>query len=175
MKSMQHLLLAAMFVVFCVALHCNAWAYDATYNFTQPSPELVSGFRAKAGATKGGPYIITVDCKKPPLKADGTYDCVVPDITFNPIYGVVSNYDGTGKEMAASAEATASITAPAPGNLKIVVTIRTVSSFTSRGNIIAKTTVTSKEVPAGTIVNTKPINYWNSKTKQYISQTTLVL
>lgn len=162
-------------VLSVIMVAAAAHAYDTTYNFTQPSPELVSGFRAKAGATKGGPYIITVDCKKPPLKADGTYDCVVPDITFNPVYGVVSNYDGTGKEMATSAEATASITAPPPGNLKIVVTIRTVSSFTSRGNITAKTTVTSKEVPAATVVDTRPISYWNSKTKQYISQTTMVM
>ena len=64
---------------------------------------------------------------------------------------------------------------PAPQGLKVVVTIRTVSSFTSRGNITAKTTVTSKEVPADAIVDTKPINYWNSKTKQYISQTVLVM
>lgn len=164
-------IISAMFL----AITSKAAAYDATYTFTQPSPELVAGFKAKAGSSKGGPYTITVDCKKPPLKADGTYDCVVPDITFNPIYGVVSNYDGTGKEMATSAEATASITAPAPGNLKIVVTIRTVSSLTTRGNITAKTTVTSKEVPATAAVDTKPVSYWNSKTKQYISQTTLVL
>lgn len=152
-----------------------ASAYDATFNFTQPSPERVSGFKAKAGATKGGPYTITVDCKTPPLKADGTYDCVVPDITFNPVYGVVSNYDSAGTEMATSSEATASITAPAPGGLKIVVIIRTVSSFTTRGNITASTTVTSKEVPSDAVINTKPIAYWNSKTKQYISQTTLVM
>ena len=65
---------------------------------------------------------------------------------------------------------------PPPQGLKItVVTVRTVSSFTSRGNITAKTTVTTKEVPADTVVDAKPINYWNSKTKQYISQTTLVM
>lgn len=64
----------------------------------------------------------------------------------------------------------------APQGLNItVVTIRTVSSFTPRGNITAKTTITSKEVPAGTVVDTKPVNYWNSKTRQYISQTTLVM
>lgn len=63
-----------------------------------------------------------------------------------------------------------------PQGLKItVVTVRTVSSFTSRGNITAKTTVTTKEVPVDTVVDTKPINYWNSKTKQYISQITLVM
>lgn len=163
-------------LVFSIVLAAAAaHAYDATYNFTQPSPELVSGFRAKAGPTKGGPYTVTVDCKKPTLKADNTYDCVVPGVTFNPIYGVVSNYDSTGKEMATSEEASATITAPPPSGLKIVVTIRTVSSFTSRGNITAKTTVTSKEVPADAIVDTKPVNYWNSKTKQYISQTVLVM
>lgn len=162
-----------LFIILLSASFANA--YDAIYNFTQPFPELVSGFKAKAGATEGGPYTIIVDCKKPPLKDDGTYDCVVPNITFNPIYGVVSNYDSTGKEMETSDEATANITVPAPSNFKIVVTIRTVSSFTSHGNIVAKTTVTSKEVPASTIIDTKPIAYWNGKTKQYISQTTLVM
>ena len=65
---------------------------------------------------------------------------------------------------------------PGPDGLKItVVTVRTVSSLTKQGNIVSKTTVTTKELPAGTVVNTKPIAYWNSKTKQYISQTTLVM
>lgn len=50
-----------------------------------------------------------------------------------------------------------------------------VSSLTPKGNITAKTTITSKEVPVGTVVDTKPIAYWNSKTKQYVSQVTMVI
>jgi hypothetical protein len=95
-----------------------AQAYDATYNFTQANPEIISGFKAKAGPTKGGPYPVTFDCKKPALKADSTYDCVVPGLSYNPVYGVVTNYDSTGKELATSAEATGNLVAGAPGSLK---------------------------------------------------------
>lgn len=165
-------LVIAFFVILVAAA---AHAYDATYTFTQPSPELVSGWKTKAGPTPGGPYPSVVDCKKPAMRADNTYECLHSNVSYNPLYGVVSNYDSEGREMATSQEYKLAITAPAAGGLKIVVTIRTVSSFTSQGNITAKTTVISKQVPADTVVDTNPINYWNSKTKQYISQTTLVM
>lgn len=152
-----------------------AYAYDATFNFTQQYPELVSGWKIKAGPTKGGPYPYIIDCKKPAANADGSFDCLGIGLTANPIYAVAVNYDSAGKESMASNEATMSITVQPPASLKVIVTVRTVSSLTPKGNIIAKTTVTSKEVSAGTVINTKPISYWNNKTKQYISQTTLVM
>lgn len=152
-----------------------AYAYDATFNFTQQYPELVNGWKIKAGPTRGGPYPIIIDCKKPTPKTDGSYDCVGTNLTANPIYAIAVNYDITGKESESSTEATMVLTVPPPADIKIVVTIRTVSSFTGRGNITAKTTVTTKEVSADTVIDTKPIAYWNSKTKQYISQTTLVM
>ena len=59
---LKALLNIAVFFLTIILTTTAALPYDATYNFTQPSPELVSGFKAKAGPTKGGPYTVTVDC-----------------------------------------------------------------------------------------------------------------
>ncbi len=59
----------------------QTFAYDATANFSQAQPELVSGFFLECGPTKGGPYPSVTDCLKPPLKADNTYDCALKDFT----------------------------------------------------------------------------------------------
>ena len=116
---MKRLLIAVAVLLFTTS---SAFAYDATFNFTQQYPELVAGWKIKAGQTKGGPYTRTVDCKKPSVKADGTIDCAMTDLTFNPLYGVVVNYDSTGKESTPSNEATLSVTVPPPGNLKFTIT-----------------------------------------------------
>ena len=115
---MKRLLIAVAVLLFAVS---SAFAYDATFNFSQQYPELVSGWRAKAGPTKGGPYTRTVDCKKPAAKTDGTFDCVVPGLDFSPMYGVVVNYDAAGKESLPSAEASLTVTPPPPTGLKYTI------------------------------------------------------
>lgn len=166
------------FGVACLAcamiIAAKAFAYDATYNFSQPSAELVSGWKAKASATKGGPYNLVVDCKKPAPKQDGSYDCIVPGLTFNPVYGVVSNYDSTGKEMATSTEASVTITAPAPTAPKIVVTVQTISYLSKYGNPIAKTTVKRTEVGADKLVKEGTSSYRNSR-GEYVTNTVVVM
>ena len=64
-------------IVLMVGAFCwrSAHAYDATFNFTQQYPELVAGWKIKAGPTKSGPYPHVIDCKKPPANTDGTFDC----------------------------------------------------------------------------------------------------
>lgn len=152
----------------------KAFAYDATYNFSQPKAELVAGFKAKAGPTAGGPYTISVDCKKPTPKADGSYDCTVPGITFNPVYGVVSNYDSTGKEMATSSEASATIQAPPPSAPKILVTVQTVSKLNRYGKPVATTTVKRTELAANDIVKEGTTSYRNSR-GEYVTDTKIII
>lgn len=136
------LLVTAMFAV-------QAFAYDATFNFSQQYPELVAGWKIKAGPTKSGPYPYVIDCKKPAAKTDGTFDCIGTGLTANPIYAVAVNYDSTGKESAQSNEATTSITVQPPTNLKVVITVTTAVKLSRYGNVIAvNPVVTEKEVPA---------------------------
>lgn len=150
-------------VVFCTLIAAQAFAYDATFNFSQQYPELVAGWKIKAGPTKGGPYPYVLDCHKPVANADGTFDCVGTGLTANPIYAVAVSYDSAGVESAASNEATMTLTVPPPASLKIVVKITTVSKLNKRGNIVASTTVSREEVPADTVVKEGTTGYRNAK------------
>lgn len=147
-----------------------AMAYDVTANFSQDKPELIAGFYLKAGPTKGGPYPNVTDCGKPAAKADGTYDCIGKGYTANPVYAVVANYDGAKKEIATSAEATLSLTVQPPGNLKLVITVQTISTLSRYGNPIAKTTIKRAEVPVGTVVKEGTSSYRN-RAGEYVTNT----
>lgn len=157
-------------VVFCTLIAAQAFAYDATFNFSQQYPELVAGWKIKAGPTKGGPYPYVIDCHKPAANADGTIDCVGTGLTANPIYAVAVSYDSAGVESAASNEATMTLTVPPPASLKIVVKITTVSKVNKRGNVVASTTVAREEVPAGTVIREGTTGYRNAK-GEYITNT----
>lgn len=115
-------IILSLIVAGTLAVPVIASAYDATFNFSQSYPELVAGFKAKAGGVKGGPYPTVIDCKKPTQKTDGTFDCVVPNLSHGTLYGVVVNYDSTGKESAPSAEGTMTIPVSPPSNLKFTIT-----------------------------------------------------
>lgn len=149
-----------------------AYAYDATFNFTQQYPELVAGWKIKAGPTKGGPYPIVIDCKKPAPNVDKSYDCVGTNLTANPIYAVAVNYDSTGKESASSTEATMSITVPPPADIKIGVKITTISRLTSYGNVIASTTI--KRIESATPIKEGTTGYRN-KRGEWVSNTIIAL
>jgi len=168
---MKHILisLTALFL-----LVNTAFAYDATVNYKQQYPELVAGWYVKAGPTKGGPYGNVTDCGKVPIKADSTYDCKVAGYTANPAYLVVVPYDTAKKELAQSAEASVSVVVPAPTDVKVVVTITTVSRFTRYGNIIADTTIKRESIPVGTTVKEGTTSYRN-KSGQYITKTVIVM
>lgn len=163
-----------LWLLLLLFLPAQLFAYDATFNFQQTTPELVSGWKIKAGPTKGGPYPTVVDCGKPAPLADGTYSCEMTGVVFNPLYGVAVNYDKAKVESTPSNEGVLSITVAPPSNLKVVVTVRTVASLTRYGNPTAKTTVTRKSVPDGTVVKEGTSSYWNSKTREYITNTTIV-
>ena len=163
--------LAVLFSVFLLA--GTAFAYDATFNFKQQVPELVGGWYIKAGPTKGGPYANVQDCGKPVMKADSTYDCKVTRYTANPVYAIVVPYDSTKKELAPSLEATASVVVPPPSDVKIVVTIVTVSRITRYGNAIADTTVTRESVPADKVVKEGTVKYRKAD-GTYYTKTTIV-
>ena len=165
--------LALMLIVGVMAIS-QSHAYDATANFSQSQPELVSGFFFKAGPTKGGPYPSVTDCGKPAPKADGTYDCVGKNFTANPVYAVVSNYDSAKKEIATSAEASMSITVQPPGNLKLVVTVTTISKLTRYGNPVATTTIKRVTVPSDKVVKEGTSGYWNSKKREYVTNTVII-
>jgi hypothetical protein len=151
----------------------SALAYDASVNFKQQLPELVAGWYVKAGPTKGGPYANVQDCGKPVMKADSTYDCKVTGYTANPVYAIVVPYDSTKKELAPSLEATASVVVPPPSDIKIVVTIVTVSRITRYGNAIADTTVTRESVPADKLVKEGTVKYRKAD-GTYYTKTTIV-
>lgn len=151
----------------------TVFAYDATFNFKQQVPELVGGWYIKAGPTKGGPYANVQDCGKPVMKADSTYDCKVTGYTANPVYAIVVPYDSTKKELAPSPEATASVVVPPPSDVKIVVTIVTVSRITRYGNAIADTTVTRESVPADKVIKEGTVKYRKAD-GTYYTKTTIV-
>lgn len=151
-----------------------AFAYDATANFSQAHPELVSGFYFKAGPTKGGPYPSVTDCGKPTPKADGTYDCVGKNFTANPVYGVVSNYDAAKKEIATSTEAMMSITVTPPGNLKLIVVVQTISKLNRNGRPTSTTTVKRFETKPGQIVKEGVASYRNSR-GEWVTNTTIIM
>jgi hypothetical protein len=155
-----------------IAIGVNAFAFDATANFSQAQPELVSGFFFKAGPTKGGPYPSVTDCGKPTPKADGTFDCVGKNFTANPVYGVVSNYDSAKKEIATSAEASLSITVQPPANLKMAMVVTTVSKITRRGNVVASTTLAQKEWTSTTREGT---HGYRNKRGEYITTTIIAM
>lgn len=147
-------------------------AYDAVFTFTQSTPELVAGWKIKAGPTKGGPYPYVVDCKKPVANPDGSYDCTGTGLTANPLYAVAVNYDSTGKESVNSNEASLSITVQPPANLKAAIKITTVSKLTNRGNIIATTTV--KRIELDATIKEGTTGYRN-KRGEWVSNTVVAL
>lgn len=98
-----------------------AQAYDATFNFSHPAPNLVQSFRIKYGPTKGGPYPTVVQCGKPNLKADGTYDCTGQNINLDPLYAVAVAVDASGQESLPSNEASYDPVPPAPSGLKYTI------------------------------------------------------
>lgn len=152
----------------------SALSYDATGNFSQLQPELVSGFNFECGPTPGGPYPSITDCGKPTPKADKTYDCVGKNFAANPLYCVVSNYDSAKKKIATSAEASMTITVSPPGNLKLVVTVTTISKLNRYGRPVATTTINRESVPSGTVVKEGTNGYWNSKKREYVSNTVII-
>lgn len=169
MKTITTLILCCM-----LAISTEAMAYDATFNFSQQYPELVAGWKIKAGPTKGGPYPYVLDCKKPAPLADGSIDCVGTGLTANPIYAVAVNYNSAGVESSASNEATMTITVPPPASLKTVVKITTVSKLTRYGNVIVSTTMTKKEMPLDTVIKEGTTGYRNAR-GEYITNTTIAL
>ena len=163
-----------LWILLVLLLPAHVFAYDATFNFSQTTPELVAGWKIKAGPTKGGPYPTVVDCGKPAPLADGTYNCEMPGVAFNPLYGIAVNYDKAKVESLPSTEATLSITVAPPNNLKVVITVRTVAKLTRYGNPTATTTVSRKEVPVDKVVKEGTSSYWNSRTREHITNTTIV-
>jgi hypothetical protein len=155
-------------------LASTAFAYDATFTFNQQYPELVAGWKIKAGPTKTGPYPHIIDCRKPAPNTDGTYSCAGTGLTANPIYAVAVNYNSAGVESATSNEATMSITVGPPTNLKVVVTVQTVSRLSKYGNPIATTTIKRVEVPQDKVVREGTSSYRNSR-GEYVTNTTLVM
>lgn len=163
---MKRFLLFALASVFFVS---SAYAYDATFNFSQDKAELVSGFKVKAGGVKGGPYPTVIQCGKPTAKTDGTYDCVGNGLSYNPIYAVVVNYDSAGKESSPSNEGSLSITVPSPSEPKISLKITTVS-YLQRGKVVAKTSIAkvTGDVKEGT-------TSYRDRSGRYITNTVVAL
>jgi hypothetical protein len=169
MKRPIYALSAFILVFFLVAVQCFSAdrQIHAEWNrYVGPTGATVTGFKLyKEGVlacTFPGNDLVASDC---------TTDITKLDTSFT-----LTSTFSDGKESPQSPPYILRDYGPGPDGLKItVVTVRTVSSFTAKGNIVAKTTVTTKQVPADTIVNTKPINYWDSRKRQYISQTTLVM
>lgn len=114
--------LIALSILGLVAVASNAFAYDATFNFSHPSPSVVAGFRIKVGAVKGGPYPTIIQCGKPSAKPDGTYDCVGTGLNLDPMYAVAVAYDSANQESPPSNEATYDPAPPAPAGLKYTIT-----------------------------------------------------
>ena len=165
-------LFAILLVMSWASIAC---AYDATFNFTQQYPELVAGWKIKAGPTKTGPYPHVIDCKKPAPNADGSYDCLGVGLTANPIYAVAVNYNGAGVESPQSPEATMSITVPPPASLKVVVTVRTVSKLNRNGNPISVTTVKKEEVPIDKVVKEGTSSGYRNKYGEWVVSTVIVM
>lgn len=161
-------------IAITVLLAVKAFAYDATFNFTQQYPELVAGWKIKAGPTKGGPYPHVIDCKKPAANSDGSYDCIGTGLTANPIFAVAVNYDSAGKESAQSPETTMAIAVPPPAAPKIAIKVTTISKVGRRGNVTSETTVSKSEVPEGAIVKEGTTTYRNSR-GEYVSNTIIVM
>lgn len=149
-----------------------AQAFDVTGNFSQAKPELVSGFKLECGPTKGGPYPNVQDCGTPAIKADGTYDCVVKGLAYNPVYCVASNYDKNKVKIATSAEASLTVPVAPPANLKLVVTVQTVSKIPWWGKPDVKTTITrettDRDVTEGTV------STWDARKREQVTTTTFV-
>jgi hypothetical protein len=150
-----------------------AFGYDATLNFKQQYSSLVSGWFVKAGPTKGGPYPNIQDCGKPAVKPDGTFDCKVTGYTANPVYAVVVPYDGAKTELVPSAEVTASVSIPAPSDVKIVIVITTVASVNRYGLIVSSTTVKKESVPLDKVVKEGTTSY-RTRDGKYVTNTVIV-
>jgi hypothetical protein len=161
-------------IILLFSMVASSAAYDATGNFSQAQPELVAGWLLKGGSVKGGPYPSITDCGKPAPKTDGTYDCVAKGQTVNPSFWVVSNYDGTKKEMATSTEATLAITVQPPASLKMVIVVTTVSKISFSGKIISSTTVDRKQV-APDVAVVEGSKTTRTAKNEYVTSTTIVM
>lgn len=153
-----------------------AFGYSATVNMKQQYDELVAGWYIDAGPTKGGPYPNITDCIKPTKKADGSFDCAIAGYTANPAYFVVTPYNSSKVKIAnaTSAEQVINVAVPPPTDIKVVVTIVTVSRVTRYGNAIASTTVERTEVPLSKVVKEGTVNYRKADGTWY-TKTTLVI
>ena len=74
-----------------------ALSYDITATIEHGDYSEATGYRLYYGSAKGGPYPNSVQCGKPALKADGTFDCVGTGLTIKPIYAVAVAYDAQGE------------------------------------------------------------------------------
>ena len=74
-----------------------ALSYDITATIEHTDYSEAAGYRLYYGSVKGGPYPNSIQCGKPPLKADSTFDCVGTGLTIKPIYAVAVAYDASGE------------------------------------------------------------------------------
>jgi len=169
MDKIRFLLLAA--ALFMSAFSCQvAAAYErpilAEWNaYTPPQGITVAGFKLyKEGVlacTFTGATIVKGEC---------TVDLVKASTPFT-----LTAMFSDGKESPHSAPFTLVDYGPGPSGLKLtVLTIKTVSRLTKYGNVIASTTTSRKEVPAGTVVKEGTSGYRNSL-GEWISTTTIAL
>lgn len=109
-------------VIACLFPAGPAAAYDAVFNFSHAAPDTVKEFKVKYGPTTGGPYPYTVECGKPRLRNDGTYNCTGNNINLDPMYAVAYAYDEAGGESPPSNEAMYDPPPIAPKELKYTIT-----------------------------------------------------
>lgn len=90
---MKHLLTTLALLLFAT----SALAYDITANIEHADYADATGYRIYYGAVKGGPYPNSIQCGKPTMKADNTFDCVGTGLSIRPIYAVAVAYDAQGE------------------------------------------------------------------------------
>lgn len=152
-------------------LAVQAFSYERTIvaewdKYTPPQGIAATGFKLYQDGTLScsftGPAIVKGEC---------TVDLVKVNTPFT-----LTALFSDGKESPHSAPFTLTDYGPGPSGLKLtVLTIKTVSTLTKYGNVIAKTTMTREEVPEGTVVKqgVRP-GYRNAK-GEYINTTVIVM
>lgn len=152
-------------------LASSSFAYERTITaewtaYTPPQGVTATGFKLyKEGVlacTFTGAALVKGECTVDLVKASTPF-------TLTALFS-------DGKESPHSPPYTLVDYGPGPQGLKLtVVTIRTVSTLTKHGNVIAKTTMTREEVPEGTTVKqgVRP-GYRNAK-GEYINTTVIVM
>jgi hypothetical protein len=152
-------------------LASSSFAYERTITaewtaYTPPQGATTTGFKLYKDGVLACPFSGAAI-----VKGECTVDLVKASTPFT-LTAVFSD----GKESPHSAPFTLVDYGPGPQGLKLtVVTIRTVSTLTKYGNVIAKTTMTREEVPEGTTVKqgVRP-GYRNSR-GEYVTNTTIAL